>query len=174
MSLLFLDWPHTRRLSSAVNRASIIVLCSVLVVVLGCSNTDELSEDWSKWTEDFDVYALTLGAGKAPLRLEANKPGTAFCLAGKPLVAGDPGLTIQAGDRVYVLDPPPEGEEVTVVAAQSGYFVFVDSTTPDKRFLQFQFFERNRCKKSSQGRTCAQADVVSDLAAFERFCSSFP
>jgi hypothetical protein len=107
------------------------------------------------------------------LRLESNKPGTAFCLGGKPVVAGDPGVTLQAGDRVYVVDPAPDAE-TTVVAAQPGYYAFVDSASSDKVRLQFDFFERNRCMSSSAGRTCATSQLTSDINAFDRFCADFP
>lgn len=155
-----------------MSRASVFLLCAVLLLAFGCETIDKASEDLG--IGNIGIDNILPAARVDRLRLEANKPGTAFCLGGKPLVAGDPGLTVQAGDRVYIVEPAPKGEEVTVIAAQPGFFVFVDSTTPNKRFLQFDFFERHRCRKPSQGRTCTQADVVSDLAAFERFCSSFP
>jgi hypothetical protein len=142
-----------------------IALGVVLALLAGCETVEQYANKASD-------QVTSLVSPPKLLRLESNKPGTAFCLAGTPLVAGDPGVTLQAGDRVYVVDPAPEGE-TTVVAAQPGYYAFVDTASPDKVRLQFDFFERNRCTSSSAGRTCATSQLTSDINAFDRFCADF-
>ncbi|MEL7470468.1 MAG: hypothetical protein AAFN27_18580 [Pseudomonadota bacterium] len=119
-----------------------------------------------------DLNLPSIGEEEA-LRLESNKSGTYFCVAGKALVPGDPGLTIHASDRVYILKPPPSLEIATVVAAKPGYFVFVDSTNFRKRNLQFDFFNRNKCRRNSKGRTCARSSL-SKLSEHEKFCAGYP
>jgi hypothetical protein len=135
-------------------------------VLVGCQSVEE-------YTSKAQDQLSSVFVEKKQLRLESNKPGTAFCLAGKPLVPGDPGVAVQAGDRVYVVDPAPE-QVATVVAAQQDYFVFVDTASADKVRLQFHFFDRNKCTSSSAGRTCVTSQVTSDLDAFEKLCAQYP
>jgi hypothetical protein len=149
-----------------MKRVQTIALGVALALLASCETVEQYADKASD-------QMTSLVAPAQRLRLESNKPGTAFCLAGKPLVAGDPGVTLQAGDRVYVVDPAPD-EETTVVAAQPGYYAFVDSASAEKARLQFDFFERNRCTRSSAGRICATPELTSDVNAFDRFCADFP
>jgi hypothetical protein len=143
-----------------------LVSITLLFSTMGC---DSVTEYANKTKEQLG----SLVGEKQRLRLESSKSGTAFCLAGKPVVAGDPGVTVQAGDRVYLIDPAPE-ERTTVVAAQPGYFAVVDEATRLKDRLLFTIIERNRCTGSSAGRTCVTSQLTSDLNAFEAFCAKFP
>ena len=149
-----------------MKRVETIALGVALALLAGCETVEHYADKASD-----QVTSLVAPAQR--LRLESNKPGTAFCLAGKPVVVGDPGVTLQAGDRVYVVDPAPNTEP-TVVAAQPGYYAFVDSASSEKVRLQFDFFERNRCTGSSAGRICATSELTSDVNAFDRFCADFP
>jgi hypothetical protein len=149
-----------------MKRVQIAALGVALALVGACETVEHYANEASD-------QVTSLITPEKRLRLESNKPGTAFCLAGRPVVAGDPGVTLQAGDRVYVVDPAPEAV-TTVVAAQAGYFAFVDTASSNKVRLQFDFFERNRCTGSSAGRTCVTSELTSDLNAFERFCANFP
>jgi hypothetical protein len=141
-------------------------LGTLVGVLIGCQSVEE-------YTSKAQDQLSSVFVERKQLRLESNKPGTAFCLAGKPLVAGDPGVTVQAGDRVYVVDPAPE-QVTTVVAAQQDYFVFVDTASADKVRLQFHFFDRSKCTSSAAGRTCVTSQVSSDLDAFEKLCAQYP
>jgi len=116
-----------------------------------------------------------MGAPGPPkeLRIESNKPGTAFCLDGAPLLSSDTRVSVHAGDRVYVVKPAPD-KEVTIVAAKDGYFPFTDKVTREKIRMQFEFYERNSCTRSSAGRTCITPAIISDLNAFRQFCKKYP
>jgi hypothetical protein len=144
----------------------IAVLITLSVSLLGCDSVTKYAAEGKHQME-------SLITEQPQLRLESNKPGTAFCLGGKPVVAGDPGVTVQAGDRVYLIDPAPQ-RSTTVVAAQPGYFAVVDDASSIKHRLLFTIIERNRCTGSSAGRTCVTSQLTSDLKAFETFCANFP
>jgi hypothetical protein len=151
----------------------IAILSACVVAHTGCETAKQYATQVSSVMGETTEQLDSLKGEKQRLRLESNKPGTAFCLAGKPVVAGDPGVTVQAGDRVYIIDPAPK-ETTTVVAAQAGYFAFVDDADADKVRLQFNYFARNGCTSSSAGRTCVTYQLTSDLKAFEAFCANFP
>jgi hypothetical protein len=141
-----------------------------LLTLAGCEKIGTLPglpKDWS-----IPSLPGTAGASRQ-LRLESNKAGAAFCLGGAPLLSSDPRVTVYAGDRVYVVTPAPE-QTSTVVAVKEGFFPFVDTATPQKVRLQFDFFDRNRCTRSSGGQTCVTSAMISELGAFRQFCSEYP